>query len=530
MPTLELGDKLIDTLRTEAEGLFNSSAPPTKKEQEDEVLKNIIYEYNIDCMKNTMDETGQVPENIYFFYGGDSQQFVDSFEFIGLSSINREFATFLPTELGRQTMTQNKLSIHVESGDIFYDNHNTEENFYSFLLSLQNDEAGYIPKKFSYNNSFEKYITSFLQMLSIDDQEKFDLLAFKNSKYLFYRFNDFVKTYGNPRYKLLHTRKMLDSVDLKKVEDKNKEFLIEKIIHGVEFENFYQSNPEKKPEIMETIESNYRVARRVYQHLYYDIAELFFEYVQSMSAFEQQDIDEDMRINGWGSVEKISEVKDSMRMLNLFQDFYTATRGLSTFNGLLVVPEGDAQPGGNKINMKQLYDLFKNTGSHGLVSPPFLGLLLHFFESSQDLKFTKNATTELYKNLSYMSLSGARNFEFDAVSDFIAHLSFIIKGNTIENTKMREIENDFLAKKINDGRIFESKIQDPLDDVIEILDDPNPEHKKTTFPYVEPTVQLPDEIEDSQKRIDDDFTDLLSKINKVNDVATEQKKRYRKCD
>ena len=30
---------------------------------------------------------------------------------------------------------------------------------------------------------------------------------------------------------------MLDSVGLKKVEDKNKQFLIEKIIHGVEFEN-----------------------------------------------------------------------------------------------------------------------------------------------------------------------------------------------------------------------------------------------------------------------------------------------------
>ena len=84
-----------------------------------------------------------------------------------------------------------------------------------------------------------------MQAFSIDDQEKFDLLAFKNSKYLFYRFNDFVKAYGNPRYKLLHTRKMLDSVGLKKGENKNKQFLIEKIIHGVEFENLHQSNPEK---------------------------------------------------------------------------------------------------------------------------------------------------------------------------------------------------------------------------------------------------------------------------------------------
>ena len=76
---------------------------------------------------------------------------------------------------------------------------------------------------------------------------------------------------------------------------KIKTILIEKIIHGVEFENLYQSNPEKKPETMETIESNYKVVRRVYQYLYYDIAELFSEYVQAMSSFEQPDLDEDMR-------------------------------------------------------------------------------------------------------------------------------------------------------------------------------------------------------------------------------------------
>ena len=134
---------------------------------------------------------------------------------MGINLSNRDFAAFLLSELGRKTMTQNKLSSHVDSGDIFYDNHNTEDNFYSFLLSQQNDEAAFVPKKFSYSNTFEKYITIFLQNFSINDQEKFDLLAFKNSKYLFYRFNDFVKMYGNPRYKLLHTRKMKDSVALK---------------------------------------------------------------------------------------------------------------------------------------------------------------------------------------------------------------------------------------------------------------------------------------------------------------------------
>ena len=86
----------------------------------------------------------------------------------------------------------------------------------------------------------------------------------------------------------------------------------------------------------------------------------------------------------------------------------------------------------------------------------------------------------------------------------------------------------YLAKKVNDERILEPKINNPLDDVIEIIQffiEPNPEHKNTTFPYIEPTLQLPDEIEDSQRRIDDDYTDLITKINRVNDVATEQKKQ-----
>ena len=98
----------------------------------------------------------------------------------------------------------------------------------------------------SYSNTFEEYISKFLQQFSIDDQEKFDLLSFKNSKYLFYRFNNFIKAYGHPRYKLLHTRKMLDTVGLKKIEEKNKQFLIEKLIHSVEFEHLYATNPEKK--------------------------------------------------------------------------------------------------------------------------------------------------------------------------------------------------------------------------------------------------------------------------------------------
>ena len=91
-------------------------------------------EYEIENIRDIMNETAQVPENIYFFYGGDSEQFVNALEFIGLNPINREFSAFLLSDLGRKTMTQNKLSIHVETDDIFYDNHSTGENFHNKMM------------------------------------------------------------------------------------------------------------------------------------------------------------------------------------------------------------------------------------------------------------------------------------------------------------------------------------------------------------------------------------------------------------
>ena len=50
---------------------------------------------------------------------------------------------------------------------------------------------------------------------------------------------------------------------------------MEKIIHAVEFKNPYENSIEKKPEIVETVENNYRIIIRVYQHLYADIADIF---------------------------------------------------------------------------------------------------------------------------------------------------------------------------------------------------------------------------------------------------------------
>ena len=197
---------------------------------------------------------------------------------------NREFIAFLLSDQGQNLMTNNSLSIHIKSGDIIYKNFNTNEKLYNFFMAQQNDQTANVPKRISYHHCFKHYVKNFLPSFRLDDVDKFDLFSNKNAKYLFYRFNDFIKKSGGKKQIIKHTLKIKDSVGLKKIEDKNKQFQVEKIIHGVEFQNPYENSIEKKPEIIEIVEKNYRIIIRVYQYLFTEIADIFLEYIYSLDS------------------------------------------------------------------------------------------------------------------------------------------------------------------------------------------------------------------------------------------------------
>ena len=146
-------------------------------------------------------------------------------------------------------------------------------------ITQENDDAAFVPKKFSYRRSFQSYISQFLQVFSMGDVEKYDLFAHKNSKYLSYCFKDYIKAYVNSIHKTKHPRRILDYFGIQKIEQKSKQFLIEKIIHSVEFENPYNIEIENKTEII--------------------------EFIRSIDPLNLQDMDNDIKANGWGIKKKL---------------------------------------------------------------------------------------------------------------------------------------------------------------------------------------------------------------------------------
>ena len=68
MPDLVPGDELANALGTDAQSLFDQNASSNKKEEEDEFLKDLMEENDIENIRNTMDETAQVPESIFLWW------------------------------------------------------------------------------------------------------------------------------------------------------------------------------------------------------------------------------------------------------------------------------------------------------------------------------------------------------------------------------------------------------------------------------------------------------------------------------
>ena len=123
------------------------------------------------------------------------------------------------------------------------------------------------------------------------------------------------------------------------------------------------------------------------------------------------------------------EMVNTLELLSNFQLFYYNTGRFPLSNELLIVPDSDVPGREEKINMI-IHEMFQHTKSHGLISSQFLRLLCLVLED-KEIKRIKNALTELYKNLSSKTLSGAQYFEFDAISVLIGRISFLIKRSNL---------------------------------------------------------------------------------------------------
>lgn len=108
------------------------------------------------------------------------------------------------------------------------------------------------------------------------------------------------------------------------------------------------------------LKRNYRICRRVYQSLLVNIADLFIQYIHKLDPDEIEQMNNDLKANGWG-VKSVVEIQYAFEFLWTFQMFYYYNRWVLSTNAFLIVPDGNTPPGSEKISLKTLYEMFKDT-------------------------------------------------------------------------------------------------------------------------------------------------------------------------
>ena len=128
-----------------------------KKQKDDKVNEEI----DLTRLKDEID-VGEIPKEIEFYFDGKNYNFFLMCSWLGLNKDHESFIDFLSLDIGSQIFRENMLSIHTETGNIFYDNYNTNESIYSFLLNQQDKTKQVIHATLRYKDSSSNHLNIFL--------------------------------------------------------------------------------------------------------------------------------------------------------------------------------------------------------------------------------------------------------------------------------------------------------------------------------------------------------------------------------
>ena len=174
-----------------------------------------------------------VPFEFEFFNGGENNKFREII--FGLGGVNGDnntikFVNFLESKICKKILVDNKLKIHIETGNIYYDNNDTNESIHSFILAQLNPIAGEIKHDFTFDRDYSTYFQWLNDAFSESKRNKLDILSNKNSKFLFYHFNDYLQQNGEKIQKVKHRVVTEDFIAAEQIQDKNWKYLVEKLL------------------------------------------------------------------------------------------------------------------------------------------------------------------------------------------------------------------------------------------------------------------------------------------------------------
>ena len=187
----------------------------------------------------------------------------------------------------KEILLSNDLKIHVETGNIYYQDQDTNESIFEFMKNQQNISKGIIHHILKFDGNCKNYFKWILNQFEAQEKNRYDIFSNQNTKYLVYRYNDFHDSIGKPPIKIRHSLVTDNYLAAEEIQNQDWEYFIERVIEVCKFDGVGVKADEEF--LLTTIE-NGTIAKRVYTLVYNTVARNFSQSIQNLSYGKQKDI------------------------------------------------------------------------------------------------------------------------------------------------------------------------------------------------------------------------------------------------
>ena len=103
------------------------------------------------------DQNNQIMFGFEFFTGVVNPKFNLFVKKFGLTNENIKFVDFLQSDYCKEILQSNDLKIHIEIGNIYYDDTDTSDSIFDFMKNQQNSSKRIINSDLKYDGSYKIY-------------------------------------------------------------------------------------------------------------------------------------------------------------------------------------------------------------------------------------------------------------------------------------------------------------------------------------------------------------------------------------
>ena len=263
-------------------------------------LKEKIDDLNkiLDKIGKGEDEDDQDDQKLFeaeFFISEKNQKFDKYIGNFGLSSDNLEFLDFIQSDFCKEILKSNDLKIHIETGNIYFKNIDTNKSIFEFFKN-QNSSKGDIKFDFIYDGNYENYFRWILCGFDIYEKSKLDVLSYKNTKFLFYHFNNLLNQSGRSIKVMKHSGATNGYIAAEEIQNRNQQYFIERVLEVFKGKEIGKTIKKSQDFLLDTVE-NVTVAKKSYE-TFYNIIEWNFYSAMEKISLDEYDITKEDFYNG----------------------------------------------------------------------------------------------------------------------------------------------------------------------------------------------------------------------------------------